>query len=167
MVWVCDCVLGNEGRDLYLIYISQSHPYSSLEVFISFLSFLSKVIHKFLDLNPKAHTLSELPCESFLKKDSPNLRLLNSLGYDYCKFMFSHCPTDEDGNYLHRSFFRVSFEGFWAQFPNLEEAHQRSIAHKKELDFGGVSLKTKIRSKLYSFFLKPIAKRQGKNASRL
>jgi len=120
------------------------------------------VIHKFLELNPKAHTLSELPCESFLKKDSPSLKLLHSLGYDYCKFMSGRCPTDEDGNYLHRSFFRLSFGRFWAQFPNLEEAHQQSISLKKQLDFGGVTLKTKIRSKLYSFFLKPIAKRQGK-----
>ena len=121
------------------------------------------MIHQFLELNPKAQTLSSLPFESFLTKDSTSLKLLNSLGYDYCKYMSSHCPTDEDGNFVHREFFRASFEGFWNQFPNLEKAHLESVANKKILDFGGVTLKTKIRSKMYSFFLKPIARKQGKN----
>ena len=123
---------------------------------------LLKVILKFLENNPKARTLSDLPFDSFLTKDSTSLKLLNSLGYDYCKYMFSHCPTDEEGNYVHRSFFRACFEGFWAQFPNLKKAHLESVANKKSLDLGGVTLKTKIRSKMYSFFLKPI-KRQGKS----
>ena len=124
------------------------------------------MIHNFLAVNAKAQTLSSLAFESFLTKDSPSLKLLHSLGYDYCKFMSSHCPVDAQGNFLHRSFFRDTFETFWAQFPNLERAHSESVANKKNYDhFGGVTLKTKIRSKLYSFFLKPIARQKGKNAA--
>jgi len=123
------------------------------------------VIHKFLDLNPKAQTVSSLPFESFLTKDSPSLKLLHSLGYDYCKHMASFCPTDEQGNFIHRSFFRDIFEAFWAQFPNLNMAHVESVANKGNFHhLGGVTLKTKIRSKLYSFFLKPIARKQGKGS---
>ena len=128
-----------------------------------------KAVSEFFGLNPKAGALSELPPTSF-DAHSAGLKLLNSLAYDYAKYMSEFCPCDGEGNMLHREFFSCIFQRFWAAFPNLHVANAESF---KALDVlrksdpskvkgnKGWGLKTKTRSNMSNLFLRFVRKAKG------
>ena len=130
------------------------------------------MILEFLQSNPKARAVVDCPPQSFLAKDSNYSKLLNSLVYDYGKHMSAFCPVDDKtGDLVHKEFFPFVFHRFWAQFPNLEEAHQLSLSDKSTLSSSSASagrrfghygsLKSCVRSTMNTRFVKFIRKAQG------
>lgn len=130
---------------------------------------ISKAVNEFLGLNPKAHALAEIPPTSF-DANSAGLKLLNSLAYDYAKYMSEFCPADDLGNLLHREFFAAIFDKFWTAFPNLHVANAESFRaldllrksdRSKTKGNKGWGLKTKTRSDMSSLFLRFVRKAKG------
>ena len=103
--------------------------------------------------------------------NSPGLRLLNSLGYEYAKYMSQFCPVDSrSGDLLHKEFFAGAFQRFWDHFPSLLEANEESfkaICLLRKTDpsrvrgYKGLGLMTKTRANMSSFFLRFARRAKG------
>ena len=121
-------------------------------------------------MNPKSHALAEIPPTCF-DVNSAGIKLLNSLAYDFAKYMSDFCPVDPYGNPLNKAFFAAIFDKFWNAFPNLQEANAESFKalnllrksdRSKTKGNKGWGLKTKTRSDMSSLFLRFVRKTKPK-----